>query len=122
MFKPKDNIKDYTLEELARIKTEADIEAQFEATRVLHEDFGGEDKYCCGFAWLSIWDKIHGGSKLAKNLASLGIERGYEGSYDQWNPSGWTGQNIDVKEAGAKASAKVWEKYGFRASVRSRMD
>jgi hypothetical protein len=56
-------------------------------------------------------------------LQELGFELDWTGkSFQLWNPSKWGGQNIDVKEAGARAAVAVLKKYGFKASAGSRLD
>ena len=80
----------------------------------------------CGFAWVKIYGhggkKIHGNSKLAKALAKVGIKRDYQGVLSLWDPAGLMTQNVDIKEAGAEAYAKVLKKYGFAAYADSRLD
>ena len=88
---------------------------------------GGEDKFPCGFAWVNIYEyegkKIRKNSKMGKALESMGARKSdYEGGYKIWNPSGTMFQNLDCKEAGAQASAKVLQKYGFTAYAGGRMD
>ena len=81
----------------------------------------GEPMYC-GFAWVDIYG-IKGNTKLGKTLKAAGIERSdYKKCFSIWNPSEHGAQNIDTKEAGAIAAAKVFEKYGFRAYAGSRLD
>ena len=67
--------------------------------------------------------KIRKNSKMGKALESLGApKRDYEGGYQIWNPSGTMFQNLDCKEAGARAAADVLKKYGFTAYAGGRMD
>ena len=91
-----------------------------------YDEFGG-DRLACGFAWVDIYKydgkKIRANSKLGKALSANGIEKSsYKGCFDLWNPSGLMVQNIDIKEAGAQAYAKVLNKYGFTAYANSRLD
>jgi len=96
--------------------------ANQEATKFFNEKLNGEDKFACGFAWVSIYG-IRANSKLGKELTALGITKEYgEKSYKLWNPSGLNVQNIDTKEAGAMACAKFLEQHGFRAYASSRLD
>ena len=56
-------------------------------------------------------------------LKQLGFEKDWTGkAYQIWNPSKSHVQNIDIKEAGAIAAAKVLKKYGFEAYAGSRLD
>ena len=50
-------------------------------------------------------------------------DRDYTGKrFSLWNPSKSHFQNIDCKEAGARAAAKVLEDVGFDAYANSRLD
>ena len=80
----------------------------------------GEPMYC-GFAWINIYG-IKGNTKLGKRFKDAGVQRGYDGSLQIYNPSGHSGQSMDVKEQGAYAAARVFEKYGFRCYAGSRAD
>jgi hypothetical protein len=56
-------------------------------------------------------------------MTQLGARVDYTGkAYQIWNPSGWAGQSMDAKEAGASAAALVLRKYGFTAYMNSRAD
>ena len=88
---------------------------------------GGEDAYPCGFAWVTIYEyegkKIRKNSKIGKALEAAGAKKSdYEGGFRMWNPSGTMLQNLDCKEAGARAAADVLTKYGFTAYGGGRMD
>lgn len=63
----------------------------------------GGDFYACGFAWVTA--HVDGRSKLAKELKKVGFQSAYGGGLQLWNPSGSNVQNIDIKEAGARAYA-----------------
>ena len=80
----------------------------------------GEPMYC-GFASTKIYG-VRGNTKLGKAFKAAGIEKDYSGAYSIWNPSGWAGQSMDVKEVGAQACAQVFKNYGFRAYMGSRAD
>jgi hypothetical protein len=80
----------------------------------------GEPMYC-GFASTKIYG-VRGNTKLGKAFKAAGIEKDYSGAYSIWNPSGWAGQSMDVKEVGAQACADVFKQYGFRAYMDSRAD
>jgi hypothetical protein len=86
----------------------------------------GEPAYC-GFAWVTVYPKHKGNTRLGKAerkvLESLGMRKDYTGqAYQLYNPSGWAGQSMDVKERGATAAALVLRKYGFTAYAESRAD
>jgi hypothetical protein len=80
----------------------------------------GEPMYC-GFASTKIYG-VKGNTKLGKAFKAAGIEKDYSGAYSIWNPSGWAGQSMDVKEVGAQACADVFKQYGFKAYMDSRAD
>ena len=80
----------------------------------------GEPMYC-GFASTKIYG-VKGNTKLGKAFKQAGIEKDYSGAYSIWNPSGWAGQSMDVKEVGAQACAQVFKNYGFTAYMDSRAD
>ena len=80
----------------------------------------GEPMYC-GFAWVNIY-KIKGNTKLGRAMKQAGYEKDYTGAYQIYNPAGYGGQSMDVKEAGARAAAKVFEQYGFTAYPGGRAD
>lgn len=112
----------YTVEEIRNIVTEAKAEARKAADAFFQTQLGGQDQYACGFAWVDIYG-IKGNTKLGKAMKAAGIERSdYKKCFSIWNPSEHGAQNIDTKEAGAYAAAKVFEKYGFRAYAGSRLD
>jgi len=81
----------------------------------------GEMAYC-GFAWVEVYvDRTN--SKPAKELLAAGFRKDYKPKcLSVWNPGGSATQSMDVKEAGADAFAKVFQKYGFRAYSCSRAD
>jgi hypothetical protein len=92
----------------------------------------GEPMYC-GFAWVTVYPKFDhkGNTRQGKDerklfdtvMTKLGLRKDYTGkAYELWNPSKWSGQSMDVKEAGARAAALVLRKYGFEAYMGSRAD
>ena len=113
------------LKNLEAILAEAKA-AAVAAANEMYEKIGG-DRLACGFAWVNIYEydgkKIRANSKLGKALAANGIEKSdYKKCFDLWTPCGLHVQNIDIKEAGAQAYAKVLERYGFVAYMGSRLD
>ena len=113
------------LKNLEAILAEAKA-AAVAAGNEMYEKIGG-DRLACGFAWVDIYEydgkKIRANSKLGKALAANGIEKSdWKKCFDLWNPCGLHVQNIDIKEAGAQAYAKVLRSYGFEAWCGSRLD
>jgi hypothetical protein len=96
------------------------------AAAELHSKYG-DNWGACGFAWTTVYPEHKGNTKAGKAerviLEQLGFSKDWTGkSYQLWDPAGYGGQNIDVKEAGADAAAKVLKRYGFKAYAGSRLD
>ena len=113
------------LKNLEAILAEAKA-AAVAAANEMYEKIGG-DRYACGFAWVDIYEydgkKIRANSKLGKALIANGVRKHeWKKCFDIWNPSDLNVQNIDIKEAGAEAYAKVLKGYGFEAYMGSRLD
>jgi hypothetical protein len=86
----------------------------------------GEPVYC-GFAWVTVYPEHKGNTRDGKLerrlLEEMGFRKDWTGkAYELWNPSRWPGQSMDAKEAGARAAAKVLQKYGYTAYAGSRAD
>lgn len=100
--------------------------AAFAANKYLDEKLGGVDQGACGFAWVNIvgfeGKRAKGNNRIGKFLKAAGIEQDYNRQYQIWNPSEVGCQNVDVKEAGARAYAEVLKLSGFDVSVGSRLD
>ena len=111
----------YDTNEIKMIVGRAKEAAYIAASDYLVEKLDGKDNYPCGFAWVNIHG-IKGNTKLGRAMKAAGIEKSYTGSHQIYNPSGVNVQNVDVKEAGAEAAAKVFESYGFKAYAGSRLD
>tara|TARA_R110000772_G_C12984266_1_gene406254 strand:+ start:105 stop:509 length:405 start_codon:yes stop_codon:yes gene_type:complete len=117
----------YTVLDLQCIMAEAKASAAIAAQSFL-DDWNastggnqyGEPMYC-GFAWVNIY-KIKGNTKLGRAMKQAGYTKDYTGAYQIYNPAGYGGQSMDVKEAGARAAAKVFEQYGFTAYPGGRAD
>ena len=106
---------------------EAKEAAMISTTDYVQNVLGGDDAYPCGFAWVTIYEhdgkKIRKNSKIGKALEAAGAKKSdWEGGFKIWNPSGTMLQNLDCKEAGARAAADVLQKYGFTAYAAGRMD
>ena len=109
------------IENVQAIHQKAQQAAQAAATKFLNERMGGKDNYPCGFAWVTVFEK--GSTKLGRALQSLGFSKAYNGGLQLWNPSGLPVQNVDVKEAGAAAYAKVLcDELGIKAYPESKLD
>ncbi len=109
------------------IKTEFETAAVDAANEFFKTQLGGQDRYACGFAWITITPKHKGNTKDGKAerkvYESLGFRKDWTGkTYECWNPSKHGAQNVDTKEAGARAGAEVLRKYGFTAYAGSRLD
>ena len=117
----------YTVEDLKTIMQDAKTAAATAAQSFL-DDWNastggnqyGEPMYC-GFAWVNIYN-IKGNTKLGRAMKQAGYTKDYTGAYQIYNPAGYGGQSMDVKEAGARAAAQVFENYGFTAYAGGRAD
>ena len=83
-------------------------------------DVNGEPAYC-GFAWVVVFD-VKLNTKLGKAMKACGFRKQYGGGISLWNPSNYSGQSMDIKEAGARAYAEILRSYGFKAYMNSRAD
>ena len=86
----------------------------------------GEPMYC-GFAWVTVYPEHKGNTRLGKLerrvIEAMGFRKDWTGkAYQLWNCTGYAGQSMDVKEAGAQAYAEVLQHYGFKAYMGSRAD
>lgn len=81
----------------------------------------GEPMYC-GFAWVDV-PVTRTNSREAKALEEVGFQRDYRPrNMKLWDPAEHRGQSMDVKEAGARAYAKVLQDHGIPAHMGSRAD
>lgn len=89
------------------------------ATREFLEQHG--DGLPCGFAWVKTY--VKGNTRLGRALMREGFRRAYGGGLEMWNPSGNPTQNIDAKEIGAHAAARVLtQRLGVEFYTGSRLD
>ena len=102
-------------------------EAAYEAAHAYEEKYypnGGWGG--CGFAWTNLYShngtKLKGNTKMGRLLKQAGIKQDWQRVFQLWNPSGYPVQNVDTLEAGARAAADVFRKYGFEAYAGSRLD
>jgi hypothetical protein len=113
---------EYTQEQINSIVVEAKNAAREAANKFFREKLNNQDQFACGFAWVDIYG-VKGNTKLGKMLKAAGVERSdYKKCFSIWNPAEHNCQNVDTKEEGARAAAKVFEQYGFRAYAGSRLD
>ncbi len=110
-----------TPEQIPQIVEEAKAAAYQAARKYFDEVLGGQDRYACGFAWVTIY-KIKGNTRIGRALKECNIRPSYSGGLQMWNPSNFGCQNIDTLERGAEAAAAVFKKYGFEAYAGSRLD
>ena len=109
-----------TVNELKAMIREAQ-EAAYEAADAFentHFPNGGWG--ACGFAWVDI--PVKGNTKLGRMLKAAGVSKHWKSGFQLWNPSKFPTQNVDTLEAGARAAADVFKKYGFTAYAGSRLD
>jgi len=107
--------------DIAAIHQEAKAAAEKAAAEMLAR-IGG-DRFACGFAWTTIYG-VSLATKQGKEFKRLGFTKGYgrRAGIELWNPSGSPVQNVDTKEAGARAYAEVFKRHGFEAYAGSRLD
>lgn len=112
--------------DIKEVILEARTAAANAANKYLGEKMDGDDYGACGFAWVEIFEfegkKLKGNTKMGKALKAAGVDQDYKRVFSIWNPSGLGVQNVDVKEAGARAAADVFKSYGFTAFGCSRLD
>ena len=111
----------YTVEDINTIVAEAKQAAYKAADTYFHDVLGGVDRYACGFAWVNIYG-IKGNTKIGRRFQAAGVRKDYTGALQIWNPSSYPVQNVDTLEAGARAAAEVFKRYGFTAYAGSRLD
>lgn len=113
------------LKEAHEKATEAAAKA---AQDLLDKYYGGQDHGACGFAWVTYYPLNKGNTRDGKDerrmVESIGFRKDWTGkSWQLWNPAKIGAQNIDAKEAGARAYADtLMAEVGLRVSVGSRLD
>jgi hypothetical protein len=111
----------YTSTQIQNILAEATEAAAQAADEFENKYFPNGGWGACGFAWVDIFG-IKGNTKLGRAMKAAGITKDYKGAYSIWNPSKYPTQNVDTLEAGARAAADVFKRYGFTAYAGSRLD
>ena len=115
-----------TVAELKAMITEA-TEAAYAAAEHYERTYFPDGGWgACGFAWCNLYEhngtKLKGNTKMGRMLKAAGITQDWTRTFSVWNPSKFPTQNIDTLEAGARAAADVFRKYGFTAYAGSRLD
>jgi len=110
----------YTVEDIKRIVDEA-CDAAYKAADTYENDVMQGGWGACGFAWVNIYG-IKGNTKIGRRMKLAGVGKDYTGALQIWNPSKYPTQNVDTLEAGARAAAEVFKRYGFTAYAGSRLD
>ena len=111
----------YTVEDLKTMVQQAQ-EAAYRAADVFEQDhFPNGGWGACGFAWVNIYG-IKGNTRIGRKLKQAGVEQSWDKSFQLWNPSKYPTQNVDTLEAGARAAAEVFKRFGFDATAGSRLD
>jgi hypothetical protein len=110
----------YTVENLKEIVALAK-DAAYRAADAYENDVMQGGWGACGFAWMNIYG-IKGNTRIGRKLKQAGVEQSWDKSFQLWNPSGYPTQNVDTLEAGARAAAEVFKRYGFTAYAGSRLD
>ena len=110
----------YTVEQIKDIIAEA-TQAGCMAALDAYDANGKSDWDACGFAWVNLWG-VKGNTKLGKALKAAGIEQDYTRAFTIWGGKFYSGQSITIKEAACRAARDVFKRYGFDATVGSRLD
>ena len=104
------------------------VEAQNKATAASmteYNKYGTDMIGACGFAWVNIYQfnnkKLDGRTKMGRTLKAAGVRKDWQGNFQVWC-NWYGGQNIDIKEAGAREFARVLTDAGFTAYAGSRLD
>jgi hypothetical protein len=115
-----DDIRDYTVEEVAHIVHTAKSAAERASLEYLNTTLKGEDNMPCGFASVEIYG-VRANSRAGKIFKAAGMRK--DQGYWWWNnPGGLLLQNVDCKAEGARAAAQVLRDAGFEAYAVDRLD
>jgi hypothetical protein len=120
-------INGLSIDTAKEVREEALVAAVSATEKYIQNVLKGEDAFACGFAWVTVQPKHKGNTKLGREerkvLRALGLELDWTHKRFWWsNPSDSYFQNIDCKEQGARAAAKVLQSYGLDAWAGSRLD
>ena len=120
-LKPVELAARYDVADLVRIVEEAQ-EAAYKAASVFEQEYFPNGGWgACGFAWCNIYG-VKGNTKIGRRLKLAGVGQSWDKCFQIWNPSKYPTQNVDTLEAGARAAAEVFKRYGFDAGAGSRLD
>jgi len=116
-----------TVENAKQVRLEAFAQAVTATDKYINEVLKGVDSGSCGFAWVKVKPQHKGNTKEGRQerkvFAALDLQKDYtDKRFQWWNPSKSYFQNIDCKEQGAIAAAKVLKAYGLDAWMESRLD
>ncbi len=70
--------------DLNAVKNEMLTEARNAANKFFQEKLGGEDRYACGFAWVTVYPEYKGNTKqgkMHKSIVDAFVESSYSGPY-----------------------------------------
>ena len=84
------------------------IEEAFAEARKATNEYvkaNGDNWWPCGFAWVTVKPATSRVAKILKDRYQA--SKAYGGGIQIWNPSGHMTQQMDAKQAGARAFAKV---------------
>ena len=94
------------------------------AEEFLQNVYGGEDRGCCGFAWVTIVPKHKGNTRDGKTerqiLTAFGFDQSYDKTFKRY--SRYPVQSLNVLEAESRAIAEFLRRRGYNAFTQSRMD
>jgi hypothetical protein len=103
-------------------------EAHEEAALAVEGKVDNPRAFDCGFAWVTLGGNeplvrycrkvLKGGNGNSQKHGSKGWPNGWQ----WWNPGGYMGQSIGVKEKGAQAFRDALARHGISATVGSRLD
>ncbi len=94
-----------------------------QAVQELYNQYGTDQIGACGFGFVTIYG-VRANSKVGKALKAIGFRKQeWNRAFQLWNPGNYGGQNVDIKEAGARAyAAKFKEITGIEIYPGSRLD
>ena len=94
-----------------------------QAVQELYNQYGTDQIGACGFGFVTIYG-VRANSKVGKALKAIGFRKQeWNRAFQLWNPGGYGGQNVDIKEAACKKYTEVFEKLtGIKLYVSSRLD
>ena len=108
----------------SKVREEAFASAVVATNKYIETYLDGEDKYACGFAWVTVEPKHKGNTKAGKEerqiLTAFGFNQSYDKTFKRY--SHYPVQSLDVLEAESRAIAEFLRERGFNAFTQSRMD